>query len=220
MKEINVQREGSYINVTIKTDKEKIGFFCKDIRGALVWPTVDSPGYYAIFCQKVDVNPQGKSPLLLLSEGQEELPKDLFQRLVKDAKRLACGQFYTDFKKEDEGVRTLFGEFCRYQRVFGIQLTRSPLLESPHLCILILKEWLRDKAIEIPKETTLHSQLGKISAEDLKELKGEFFAVEALRLLVGSLEGGLWQANEFDEFIDIDSARRRHRDRKDPRGWT
>lgn len=191
MKEITATRQGSYIKVTIEEDKKAdVCFFCKDIRGALVWATSHSPNYYCVFAQKDEVNPQGKSPLLLLSEGEAELPRDLFQKLVKDARRYACGQFYVGFDRKNWEFVNLFRDFCQYQRIPNIELTKAPLIENFNLGVALIKEWA--KALEVPESSILRNQLKDMEMSDVDDKPEErFYAVNALRFIVASLP---WQA--------------------------
>jgi len=213
MKNIFAQRQGSFITVTVKEEgKSDISFFCRDIRGALVWPTAHSPGYYCIFAQKDDTNPQGKSPLFLAAEAEAELPKDLFKKMVEDRKKLTCAHFYVDLKKENQDFMDLFGDYCRYNRFLGIEFTKAPIIGKFHIGTALIREWAKDGALEISEGSILRNQLKEIGRGDL-ELNPEekYFAVHALTFIVASIEKDPWQAPSV--FQGQQSPR------ADPRGW-
>ena len=220
MKDIFAHREGSYIKVVIKEDnKADVLFFAKDIRGALVWPTADSPAYYCILAQRDHLNARGKLPLVFLAEFQSNLPKEIFQRLKKDARKYACGQFYNDFRKENGDLRELFYEFCRYQRIENIELIKAPLSGKLHIGAALIKQWLIDKALEIMGSTTLLSQLKMMQVTDLKQSpEAKFFAINALQMLIVSLEKEPW-VPPMSFGLD-QGAYARSREKADPGGWT
>ena len=97
MREIKVSREAGFISVIIKkSEKEKTSFFAKGVKGSLLWPTINAPGYLCVVAQRTGVNEHGKCPLFLIEEAIEQLSKDLFEKLVSCRKRLSCGIFFND----------------------------------------------------------------------------------------------------------------------------
>ncbi len=211
---ISVKNDGWGISVITKTDKGQTVFFCRDIRGALVWPTLNSPGYYCIFAQRNDATSQGKLPLHFLGEVAAELPKQVFQKLVEHSKKLACREFYHDYQEQNEELIRAFYEYCRYQRISNIQFTRAAFAKSFHIGISLIKEWAKDNALKVPEGTILRDQLKDIGTVDLTEKPEEkFFAVNALRLLIGSFEKNPQQPPSF-------FGKQRDREKRDPGGWT
>lgn len=220
MRDTFATREGKFIKVTVKGDnKADVIFFAQDIRAALVWPTADAPGYYCILAQKTQLNERGKLPLVFLTEFQANLPKQIFQQLKKDAVKYACGQFYNDFRKENGDLRELFYEFCKYQRIRNIELIKAPLSGKLHIGAALIKEWLRDKALEIMESTTLFNQLKMMQVSDLRQKpEDNFFAINALQMLIVSLEKEPW-VPPMSFGLD-QGAYARSRERADPVGWT
>lgn len=215
MREIEVRREGSFITVIVKkSEKEKISFFVKEIRGSLLWPTVNTPGYLCVMGQKTGINVYGKCPLFLIEEAVEQLSKDLFEKLIEFRKRFSCRQFYNDFKPENQSIKRLFYHHCRYERVPSIELTRAPLVENFNLRMDLVREWVKNEGLEVPEGTILCDQLERMSPGDLSEKPEErFFAVNTLSYILASLErDGSWRAPEFVE--------RKRSARGDPGGWT
>ena len=217
MEDISVRRTNFDMSVTLKKpDGKQTTFFCRDIRGALVWPTLNSPGYYCIFAQRNDSTPQGKLPLQLLGETVEELPKHIFQNLMKDAKRLGCYEFYNDYQDGNEELIRAFYEYSRYQRNANIKFTKAPFSKSFHIGILLIKEWVKNNALNIPNNTILRDQLKNIDTADLTEKPEEkFFAVNALRFIVATVEKADWQRGYF-----VVPDPQRAKEKADAKGWT
>lgn len=217
MDDILVNRNTMGISATVKKpDGKQITFFCRDIRGALVWPTINSPGYYCIFGQRDDVTPQGKLPLQFLGEASLELPKQIYQKVMQDAKRFVCYEFYNDYQDGNDELIRAFYEYCRYQRNANVKFTKAPFSKSFHIGILLIKEWIKKNALNIPNDTILREQLKNIDTADLTEKPEEkFFAVNALRFIVATVEKADWHRSHI-----IMSNPEREKEKSDPIGWT
>ena len=199
--EITVRREGTFCSYTKEEDGARHVFHCRDIRGAMVWPTLSSPAYFCIFAQQNDLNVQGKLPLVLLSEGEDTLPHKFFSELIKQAKQFWCRQFYVDFQKENREVINLFNDMCRYSRVSSIELKRAVFGSNFTLGLGLARQWAADGALEIADRSIMRGQLSAISAEDLTQqgIEERFYALPALFYIVGSVEKRAWQIEE--EFV-------------------
>jgi len=217
MEDISVRRTNFDMSVTVKKpDGKQTTFVCRDIRGALVWPTLNSPGYYCIFAQRNDPTPQGKLPLQLLGEASLELPKQIFQKLMQDAKRLGCYEFYNDYQDGNEELIRAFYEYSRYQQNSNIKFTKAPFSKSFHIGILLIKEWAKNNTLNIPNNTILRDQLKNIDTADLSDKPEEkFFAVNALRFIVATVEKADWHRGHV-----VISDPQREKERGDPGGWT
>ena len=81
----------------------------------------------------------------------------------------------------------------------------------------LIKEWAR--SLEIPEGSALREELARFSREDLAQGKPEerFPALNALRLLLSSLEKSPWRSESFTQ---TSGSGRRSIDRKNPKGWT
>ena len=220
MKNIFAHREGNFIKVMMtEPNKGDVIFFAKDIRGALVWPTIESPGYYCIVAQRTQLNQRAKLPLVLLTEFEASLPKQLFHQLKKDAKKYACGQFYNQVKKENADLRELFYEFCRYQGIINIELLNPPLVGKLHIGAALIIEWITDKALDLTQASILLNQVRMMEVPDLQHKPEEaFFAINALQMLIVSLEKEPWIAPP--NFGMDQGAAARSREKADPGGWT
>ena len=226
MSELFAKRTGNSLMVVLSVDDpdkpdhpKQTSFFCHDIKGSLVWPTANSPAYYCIIGQSKNINRKGKLPLIFLGERARELPKDIFKLLKKDSRRLACFEFFNDLLKENRDLITLFYDFCRYQRINNISLTKAPLVGKFHLGARLLNEWINDNALQIPKGTILYKQLKQMQVPHA-EVKPEekFFAVNALQFIIASVERQPWRGvgvGVMDQQAYI-----RSRERADPVGWT
>lgn len=222
MQETIVSRTGSEIMVTLKTQgKADIAFPCRDIRGALVWPTVNSPGYFCIIAQHVHPNEQGKLPLRLLYEYEDELPNNVFKDLIDQARIYSCCTYYNDFRKENEDLRTLFYEYCKYQRVTNVEIAKAPLVGKFYIGIKLIQEWVRGMALEVPEHTVLYRQLKSMHLPHLEDANPEerFYAVNALQFLIASAEKEPWTVPTFQGAF-IGESYERSREKADPEAWT
>jgi hypothetical protein len=197
--EITVKREGTFCSYTKEEDGARQVFHCRDIRGAMVWPTLTSPAYFCIFAQQTDLNVQGKLPLVLLSEGEGALPHKFFSELIEQARQFWCRQFYVDFQKENREVINLFNDMCRYSRVNSIELKRAAFGSNFTFGLGLARQWAADGALEIPDGSIMRGQLSAISAEDLTQqgIEERFYALSGLFYIVGSVEKSPWQLEKF-----------------------
>lgn len=147
--EVTVRREGSFVGFTREIDGKQLVTPCRDIRGSLVWSTIHSPSYYCIFAQENQINPQGKLPLVLLVEYTEALPQKFLQEIVKAARKMSCRIFYSDYRKENRQLLSLFSDFCWHQRITYIDLKRAPLAENYSIGMALIKEW--SETLEVPE---------------------------------------------------------------------
>ena len=96
MKIREAMREGSDIVIYFE-DGEKEAVRCESVRGGIVWPeTLETPAYYCIFSQSPMPNKKGKKPVKFLSEAQDELPDNLYEKLILDSLRLLCCEYFVD----------------------------------------------------------------------------------------------------------------------------
>jgi len=208
---IKVHREGSFVNIIKVEEGKQVVIPCRDIRGAVVFPGLH-PGYYCIFAQGNYPTLSGKLPLVLLAEAEDALPHKFFQKMIKAAKEFQCREFYKEYQKDERELMTLFANVCRYQRVSNIDFKRAKISDNFGFGVALAREWAQDGALNISEGTILRTQLSGISSDDLAHNPEEkFFAVDALRLLIGSIEKEPWQ-------VPAPIARRQ--EMRDPRGWT
>jgi hypothetical protein len=210
--EITVKREGTFCSYIKDEGDVKTVYPCRDIRGAMVWPTLTSPAYFCIFAQQNDLNLHGKLPLVLLSEGEDILPHKFFRDMIAKAKQYWCRHFYVDLQKENREPMTVFNNICRYGRVTYVELKRAPLVKNFGFGLGLAREWAADDALEVPEGTTLRAQLSEISSENLDSgVEERFYAINALRYIIASVEKSPWEPPVFTF---------RAHEKRDPRGWT
>jgi hypothetical protein len=153
-----------------------------DARAAIVPPTGDNDGYYLIMGQKSETMPTGKQPLLFLGEGSHVTLGALLKNLSDDISRLKVSKIYVD--RSCEGFfRELWDRFQGYSYV---SVVPAPFVEDEEYGIALIRDWLADKAIEIPKfqrkETIVRRQLESMTSKTLGVV------AHALRFLVGGFE--------------------------------
>jgi hypothetical protein len=198
MEEIVVRREGTFCTYTKEEAGKKLFFNCRDIRGAMVWPTLTSPAYFSIFAQLSEPNAQGKLPLVLLSEGEDALPHKFFRGLIAHSKQFWCRHFYVDFQSESRELANLFNDICRYSRITHIRFVQAPFASNFIFGLGLAREWGEDAALEIPQGTILRAQLSGISSEDLAQgVEERFYAINALRYIAASVEKSSWEPEVF-----------------------
>ena len=143
-------------------------------RAAAVPPTGTEPGYYLILGQKLEQLSNGKRPLLFLAERTCDNQGKLLRALGDDARRLNVRTIYA---VEGTGFYTALWEL--FKGAQGIQIAPAPFSEDADYGLAMIKEWLLDKALDIPdaryQETEIRRHLEK--ATD----KNASFVVDALR---------------------------------------
>jgi hypothetical protein len=210
--QIEVKREGTFCSYVKEENGVKTVYHCRDIRGGMVWPTLNAPAYFCIFAQQTELNVKGRLPLVLLAEGENTLPHTFFRDLIAKGKEYCCRHFYVDFTKENRELTVLFNDICRYNRVKYIELIRAPYTKNFSFGLGLAQEWAADGALEVPDGTILRGQMSEISAEHLDaSVEERFYAINALRYIIASVERSPWEPPVFTV---------RAHQKRDPRGWT
>jgi hypothetical protein len=199
--QIEVKREGTFCSYVKEDNGVRTVYHCRDIRGAMVWPTLNAPAYFCIFAQQTELNVKGKLPLVLLAESENTLPQTFFQDLIAKGKEYRCRRFYVDFDNQNRELMVLFNDMCRYSRITYIELTRAPFTKNFSFGLGLARQWAADGALEIPHGSIMRGQLSAISAEDMTQqgIEDRFYALRALFYVVGSVEKRPWQIEE--EFV-------------------
>jgi hypothetical protein len=161
------------------------------IRAGLTWPNKSAPAYYCILGQRDQLNEMKRYQLIFFCEGQSnELPL-LFDKLTDHARMLMCEEIYADFAEDRKCFRDLFSKYCRENQIRGFYLRQAPWPENFSFGLGIIQDWLAKKSLEIDKGTILANQLGKVSEdllEDTAKAEIDFYAVNALRYVLGAFE--------------------------------
>jgi hypothetical protein len=182
-KVIECLRIGSDVEVRFEDDSEKV-VPLSVIRGGIAWPSPSSPTYGCIVGRCTHVNANLKEPLVLLVEHEADLPRDLFNRLREDARKLFCNQFYTEINEAN------FEYYNQFIRFMGQRI----ILDQPDILdwqpgVLRIREYSKADALIIPKDTILHRQLSKMTRKDQQDSERQtFYAVGALCCLIGSFD--------------------------------
>jgi len=161
--------------------KEKV--VLSEIRGAVIGPNLDDPGYCVFFGRRTVTDKTGnfllpETPLLFLSEIQEKVQADLVDRVIEEAKNLFCHTLYADFEQEE-----LFSEL--HDKLGATKLYPCfpwPFEEDLEAGILRIRQYAFKKLLEIPNGTILSGQLGSVAPDRLKELK--LYTLKVLHYLV------------------------------------
>lgn len=212
--EYSVMRTSQSVNLTIRSrGKSDELVLCRDVRGALVYPGIKSPGYAGIFALRNYMNEKGKFPLKLLREVSDGNPGKLFKKLFNAAQQLVCRTFYADMRKEKLDLWNLFNDYARHHAHINITLEPAPFIRNVDFGLGLVSEYVSNGGVEVGEGTLLHDQLSTLTEEDLgPEFEDSYFAVNALRYVVGSLESEPWRAPNL-----FPRGRSRY---KNSKGWT
>jgi hypothetical protein len=181
------RREGSHIVVYFE-DGEKEAVLCESVRGGLAWPeTIETPTYYCVFGQSPMPNKNGKKPLRFLIEAQEELPDNLYEKLILDSRRLLCWEYFVDLVNENNlDFYRGFNRFMKKRDLNRIDLHRASVSNFT-AGLLVIKDWISNEALDIPGDSILGQQLGNIRKADQGQ-ESMNYAVNCLRFVIGSFE--------------------------------
>jgi len=148
-----------------------------DVRAAVVPPKPERPGYYLILSMLLDQSESGKHPLLFLGEHEDGIQSSLLKKLKDYAARLSVREVYAD--ESNEGF---FSNLWRqFKSVREVRVYRALHTADLDYGIALVREWLEDGALSVPKytPTILCRQLGSMTTETLKLMT----AIDPLRYL-------------------------------------
>lgn len=203
-----IKREGSFVNMLIQPKGEpRQNIPLRDVRGAVSWPsTKGSEMYFLIAAQKQEFGYTPRPPVVLVKEFSDIAPMRVFEQMVVLGKKYECGHFYADLRSKHDEHQGLFNEFSRYNRNSFVHLEPADLAGDFRFGVGIVIGW--DKSLEVPKDSVLGRELAKVSSDNVDE--GMFPAINALRLLLSSLEREPWVTPAARQMSpDPDKARRR-----------
>jgi len=167
----------------------------RTLSAGLTWPNRSAPAYFCILGQLDRKNEFKRNPIVFLSEGQSKDLHQLLDKFTDDAKRLLCDEVYVDLTEERKCFRDSFSDYCEETGTRGLYLTQAPWPENFSYGLGLIKDWLAKDSLKIERETTLAQQLGKISEdllEDAAKAEVDFFAVNALRYVLGAFQKYPW----------------------------
>ena len=206
-------RTGASLTVELK-GREEI-FYAQEVKGALIWPTAKTPGYFCVFAQKEAPNEAGKAPLVLLCETAEEQPMELFKKMLNHAQDFSCHEWVVDLRRENCDYLNLFAEFSRFHQTSYISLNRARFPGHFEKVTGLVKNWA--SCLEIG-EGVMKSQLAKVTIDDLTQNPDNYFAIKALCLLISDLETAPWRTHTFGQ--GGVSQGHKNIDRRNSGGWT
>ncbi len=165
----------------------------RGIRCGLSWPTPVSPGYYCLVGQYSKSDSFGKYPLRLLKEGQDQILRQLFQKMGDDLGIFYGREIYSDLSERFRSYVIAFAHYLKNERGSqGIRLKSAPFYQSFTHGVSLIKEWVKDKGLKIPQESTIYTQLREIKSDDLKGNPEDIFhAINGLRYVIGAFETSL-----------------------------
>jgi hypothetical protein len=177
------------IDITSENGKKERHYY-RGVRCGLSWPSAISPGYYCLVGQLMKPVPSGKYPLRLLKEGEAKTPGELFLKLFDEAGIFSCWEIYSDVSEKYRNYAAAFMLYRRENRgLQNIRLKLAPYYQSfPH-GIALIREWVENNALHIPRDASIHNQLRSITGDDLTEDAPEkFYAINGLRYVMGAFD--------------------------------
>jgi hypothetical protein len=174
---VSISTEGFHVHYQSDDEKDEI-VRCSEIRGAVAPPTVSAPGYYLIVGKLFEKNKSGRNALLFLDEGESGLQRDLFDKFISDLSRLKCQVVYTD-QRQEIFFRSLYRQISKITKFYP-----STVLEHDDPGIVLIRDWLSDKSIIIPKThpTILKRELEKMTDDNTS------YVINPLKLLLVGFE--------------------------------
>jgi hypothetical protein len=165
-----------------------------DIRAGLVWPYQTQPGYWLILGQYEKENAFCKHPLVLLDEMKSRNLDKLFDSITDSAVRLMSKDIYVSMDEENDCYRDAFNRYCNDHNIRRVFLNRAPYVDNFEFGIGLIREWLRDEALEIDRDTLIHEELSQIPESVLEEdQKDTYYAIHALRFVLASFVKSPWR---------------------------
>jgi hypothetical protein len=166
-----------------------------DIRAGLVWPYQTQPGYWLILAQRDEKNSFGKNPLILLDEGEAKDLGKLFDSITDAAVRLKCEDVYVDMSEDNDCYRHEFSRYRNEGNIKRVFMGSAPYVENFDYGIGLIREYVKDEALEIDRDSTIARQLGQIPESVLEESQRDgYYAIHALRFVLGAFLKSPWRA--------------------------
>lgn len=175
---------------------EKVLIFALDVRAALVWPEIKAPGYVSVWALRNQMVPETrKFRVRLVDEFEINHPTKLFRGMFELSKYYQCQIFYADLlKKRNIDFVSMFNDYSRFTRDVTINLQAAPFAMKYNAGLALVQEYVESDALEMPQDSKILSQLGKIKEEDTTKeiIDEEFYAIKALMYILGSIEKDPW----------------------------
>lgn len=161
-----------------------------EIRGAVVKPVEDQPGYYLYFGMMKEPNIYSKYPIMFLAEGTATTYADLITKLMDDASRLKASVLYAEMPREKKNAQGFYRDLWnfRYKNCLPCQIKPAVSANDHEYGMALVQEWSKEKSIIRPQlvETVLTEQIaserGMVEGVDLKA--PDWYAFHALRYLL------------------------------------
>jgi hypothetical protein len=156
--------------------------------GGLMLPTAQSRAYFCILGQLLDRNSKFKHPCILLSETEADLPEQFYKLLCNEARKLLCWSFFCDYTDSNYEFRVSLSKYLRKRDLSRVSI-KFPYIGDWVNGVLTIRQYSKDGALEIPKDSIMGRQLGQMEPDDQQESqRSRFYAVDALRCVLGGFE--------------------------------
>lgn len=179
-----VKQFGQYV---VKYEDDTVTCASKIVTG-LAWPTAEKHGYFCVLADKLaePINPGVEHrPVEVLAEEEHALLPALFDGLAAQVKKCGCTVVYAQYnpavvyKPGFDGTNKAFVVALNDYKakrpglaLFGLQ---PALIMDWLVGILSVQKWQQDKALNVPGETIMYSQLKSMTNEDRKQTEQDRF---------------------------------------------
>lgn len=171
-------------------------FHYTSVRAGLSWSSAEAPAFYVIIGQEYvpktkyegQQPPKGKLKFFKEQEISSSFLHTLFNQLTDDCTLFNCRHVYTDLGDEHEADADFFNDFIYDKKIPHISLEEAPFVDSFGLGVSLIKRFMADGFLNIPKDSQVREQLKRLARADLQDPQAarRFHAVNALRYVIGS----------------------------------
>jgi len=179
-----VKQLGQYL---IKYEDDSVSQSSKIVTG-LAWPTAEKHGYFCVLADKLGepVNPGVEHrPVEIIAEEEHTLLPALFDGLAAQVKKCCCTVVYAQYnpavvyKPGTDGTNKAFvvalNDYKTKRPGLALFSLQPALITDWLVGILSVQKWQQEKALSVPNETIMYSQLKSMTNEDRKQTEQDRF---------------------------------------------
>ena len=192
-KKVKIEKTGDGYLIIRHGSKESIYL---DRRAALAWPSVQHPGYFAIYGQLDRYDPVAQRfPLVLLSEASIADTRHFFTRLMGDTRKFGCTRAYLDLSEKTETVARSLARFIRETDDIkcDFPFTDASEFASFEKSYPLIDQYLQQDTLDLPEDSQIKLELRSIRKPQLKRHDGIgpedlYPAIAALNYIVSAFD--------------------------------
>jgi len=166
------------------------------VRAGLAWPSLEASAFYVIMGEeyvgktKYEGQQRQRGKLKIFKEQEISSPflDNLCLQLTDDCTLFNCKHVYTDLSHDHEADAQFFYDFVYAKKIPHIGLEEAPFVDSFALGISLIKRFMTDGFLDIPKDSIAREQLKRVTKSHIGNPESEkrFHATTALRFCVAA----------------------------------